>query len=80
MQLSPRQRALHLLALLTAITLLATLHSTSPLTAAGNTHTDEKSAPEKKSPERWEHDVQKLQQALNKRSPAPAHVVFIGSS
>ena len=80
MQLSPRQRSLHLLTLLTAITLLATLHSTSPLTAAGNTHTDEKSAPEKKSPERWEPDVQKLEQALNKRSPATADVVFIGSS
>ncbi|MFN9292393.1 MAG: hypothetical protein ACK6EB_30325, partial [Planctomyces sp.] len=58
---------LHLLTLLIAITLLATLHSTSPLTAASNTHTDEKSAPAKKSPERWEPDVQKLEQALIKR-------------
>jgi lysophospholipase L1-like esterase len=79
---TPRHRQLHLLTALTTLSLLLTtlLQYPSPLTAASTTHLDEKSTPEKKSPERWEPDVRKLEQALTKRSPATADFVFIGSS
>ncbi|MFM7921085.1 MAG: GDSL-type esterase/lipase family protein [Planctomycetaceae bacterium] len=69
MQNSLHFRALQLLAI--PLTLCLTL-AAAPL--------DEKSAPAKKSPERWEPDVQKLEQAFAKRSPPTSDVVFIGSS